>query len=409
MVAIIGMFFQDGLTGSAWGDWANYTDSPLRAFENDLGVQAPVGFWYPLGFTKDGDVEDFQRRRATEIKHGRVCMYACIGYMVPEYYKFSGYLSPSGGLKFSDVPNGLAALKKVPTEGWLQIIAFCGFYELVWNVPTDEPGNFGKGWLGITGKSVEDPEKRKRSLNAELANGRLAMVAIMGMMFQNGTVGYSTGPEMWLGGSAFENELGVQAPAGFWDPIGLSSDGDSQTFARRRAAELKHGRICMYVCIGYIVPEYFRFGGELSPSQGLSFSDVPNGLGAFSVVPAAGWVQILAFCGLIEVTGFFQGRKNIGFMRDSTQGSEPGNYGLGTFGAFNKIGTDPAVRTRRLNAELANGRLAMIAIMGLLFQNGTVGNTGSEMYNLPPGEIWAGIFGLFLTFWGFFFVKFDKK
>ena len=25
------MFYQDGLTGSAWGDWANYTDSPLRA------------------------------------------------------------------------------------------------------------------------------------------------------------------------------------------------------------------------------------------------------------------------------------------------------------------------------------------------------------------------------------------
>jgi len=30
MMAIIGMFFQDGLTGSAWGDWANYTGSPLR-------------------------------------------------------------------------------------------------------------------------------------------------------------------------------------------------------------------------------------------------------------------------------------------------------------------------------------------------------------------------------------------
>jgi hypothetical protein len=27
------MFYQDGLTGSAWGDWANYADSPLRAFE----------------------------------------------------------------------------------------------------------------------------------------------------------------------------------------------------------------------------------------------------------------------------------------------------------------------------------------------------------------------------------------
>ena len=31
-------FFQDGLTGSAWGDWANYTDSPLRAFEGELGA-----------------------------------------------------------------------------------------------------------------------------------------------------------------------------------------------------------------------------------------------------------------------------------------------------------------------------------------------------------------------------------
>merc|ERR1711939_493240 len=72
MMAIIGMFFQDGLTGSAWGDWANYTDSPLRAFENELGVQAPVGFWDPMGLSKDGDAETFKRRRVTEIKHGRV-------------------------------------------------------------------------------------------------------------------------------------------------------------------------------------------------------------------------------------------------------------------------------------------------------------------------------------------------
>ena len=26
----IGMFFKDGLTGSAWDDWALYTASPLR-------------------------------------------------------------------------------------------------------------------------------------------------------------------------------------------------------------------------------------------------------------------------------------------------------------------------------------------------------------------------------------------
>merc|ERR1712207_18764 len=79
MMAIIGMFFQDGLTGSAWGDWALYTGSPLRAFENELGVQAQVGFWDPAGLSKDGDAEAFKRRRQTELKHGRVSMFACLG------------------------------------------------------------------------------------------------------------------------------------------------------------------------------------------------------------------------------------------------------------------------------------------------------------------------------------------
>merc|ERR1712038_114655 len=74
MMAIIGMFFQDGLTGSAWGDWANYTQSPLRAFENELGVQEPVGFWDPLGLAADGDAATFMRRRESELKHGRISM-----------------------------------------------------------------------------------------------------------------------------------------------------------------------------------------------------------------------------------------------------------------------------------------------------------------------------------------------
>ena len=99
--------------GSAWGDWANYTDSPLRAFENEIGVQPPVGFWDPVGFTSTGDAGAFQRRRAVEIKHGRVSMFAAMGYITPEYVKLPGYLSPSQGLEYSDMPNGLAAISKV--------------------------------------------------------------------------------------------------------------------------------------------------------------------------------------------------------------------------------------------------------------------------------------------------------
>merc|ERR1719333_1772661 len=131
MMAIIGMFYQDGLTGSAWGDWAQYVDSPLRAFESELGVQQPVGFWDPVGFTKDGDAALFKRRRATEIKHGRVSMLATMGYITPELVgKWPGYLSPSKGLAFEDVPNGLAAISKVPAAGWGQIVAYAAFCEL---------------------------------------------------------------------------------------------------------------------------------------------------------------------------------------------------------------------------------------------------------------------------------------
>ena len=49
--------------GSAWGDWVLYTTSPLRAFENELGVQDPVRFWGPAGFTQDGSVANFKRHQ----------------------------------------------------------------------------------------------------------------------------------------------------------------------------------------------------------------------------------------------------------------------------------------------------------------------------------------------------------
>ena len=93
---------------------------PLRLGDG-LGVQEPVGFWDPLGFTADGNEATFKRRRSVELKHGRVSMAAAMGYITPEYYKFPGFLSPSLGLKFSDVPNGLAVLSKVPSLGLVQV------------------------------------------------------------------------------------------------------------------------------------------------------------------------------------------------------------------------------------------------------------------------------------------------
>merc|ERR1711912_105908 len=123
------------------GDWASYTDSPLRAFENELGVQAPVGYFDPLGLSKDGDKATFMRRRSTELKHGRISMLATMGYMTPEITgKFPGYLSYSQKIKFEDIPNGLGALSKVPAAGWLQIIGYMAMCE---NTRLDDLGYVG--------------------------------------------------------------------------------------------------------------------------------------------------------------------------------------------------------------------------------------------------------------------------
>merc|ERR1719164_106079 len=232
-------------------------------------------------------------------------MLACIGYIVPELSgKFPGYLSPSHGLKFEDIPNGLGAISKVPGVGWLQIVFFLGFYEVILYVDqkNDEPGNYGAGFLGansigITAAKLSDPEVRKKKLNAELANGRLAMMAIIGMFFQDGLTGSAWGDWALYTDSplrAYENETGVQPPVGYWDPLGLASDGSVGTFKRRREVELKHGRVSMFATIGYIVPEYYKFPGYLAPGSGLKFEDVPNGLAAFSKVPLGGWIQMVA-------------------------------------------------------------------------------------------------------------------
>ena len=37
------------------------------------------GFWDPVGFTADGDVSAFKRRRSVELKHGRISMMATMG------------------------------------------------------------------------------------------------------------------------------------------------------------------------------------------------------------------------------------------------------------------------------------------------------------------------------------------
>ena len=94
-----------------------------------------------------------------------------------------GYLSPSAGLKFADVPNGLAAISKVPAAGWGQILAYAAFCEVSQDQSPGTPAAAGD--FGFKVLTSSDPAEKTKKLSAELANGRLAMMAIIGMFFQD--------------------------------------------------------------------------------------------------------------------------------------------------------------------------------------------------------------------------------
>eukprot|EP00930_Biecheleria_cincta_P094406 TRINITY_DN854_c0_g1_i12.p1 TRINITY_DN854_c0_g1~~TRINITY_DN854_c0_g1_i12.p1 ORF type:complete len:238 (+),score=45.43 TRINITY_DN854_c0_g1_i12:266-979(+) len=176
-----------------------------------------------------------------------------MGYITPEITgKLPGYLSPSAGLKFADIPNGLAAISKVPAAGWAQMVAYGAFCELSQDQSAGTPAAAGD--FGFKVLTSSDSAEKTKKLSAELANGRLAMMAIIGMFFQDGLTGSAWGDWALYTASplrAFENELGVQAPVGFWDPAGFTADGNAENFARRRQTELKHGRISMLATMGW--------------------------------------------------------------------------------------------------------------------------------------------------------------
>jgi len=97
---------------------------------------------------------------------------------------------------------------------------------------------------------------------------------------------------------SYENEVGVIQPTGYFDPAGLAKSIDQETFDRYRTAELKHGRVAQLAVLGYIVPEFYRWPGEIAP--GLKFADIPNGVAAIDAIPSLGWAQMIFLIGAVD-------------------------------------------------------------------------------------------------------------
>ena len=90
--------------------------------EGDVGVLPPLGVYDPLGLIGTKDMTRFE---IMEIKHGRAAMLGFVHVILLHAgARFPGYISPSAGLKFADIPSGcFASLEALPTAGWLQIMA----------------------------------------------------------------------------------------------------------------------------------------------------------------------------------------------------------------------------------------------------------------------------------------------
>merc|ERR1712127_21205 len=92
---------------------------------------------------------------------------------------------------------------------------------------------------------------------------------------------------------AFESELGVQPPLGFFDPLGLLDDADQERFDRLRYVEVKHGRIAQLAFLGNIITRAGVYLPGDIDTAGTSFDSIPNGWAAINAIPQAGLLQIV--------------------------------------------------------------------------------------------------------------------
>jgi len=173
--------------------------------ENLGGLPGGEAEFDPLGFS---DTFDVKWLRESELKHGRVCMLATVGFVAEQFFQFPGFEASEDALQaIYTAPPNITALLLVAC-GYIESSAYGGKLTMLDMFEGDgasrAPGdlNFGKRFLPDN-KAEADVLATK-----ELSNGRLAMLAFAGMVHHNLVVKgplFPLFPEGWAG------------PQGSWD------------------------------------------------------------------------------------------------------------------------------------------------------------------------------------------------
>mmetsp|Transcript_19321 Transcript_19321/g.19445 ORF Transcript_19321/g.19445 Transcript_19321/m.19445 type:complete len:200 (-) Transcript_19321:229-828(-) len=133
-----------------------------------------------------------------------------------------------------------------------------------------------------------------------------------------------------------------------FDPLGFTNTVPNTHYVQ--SAEIKHGRVAMLAVVGFILQQYIHLPGEAYTES--------NPIKAIATVGFVPNIQILLGIGCLELISW-----------DKTfSGSSPaGDFGFDPMNML-KGKSEAEINTMKLK-ELKNGRLAMFAIIGLIWQN----------------------------------------
>jgi hypothetical protein len=216
--AIPGELAPDLLDGSMIGDvgfdpcfLSTRADSVAPYFNNLFAGSAPVDglTWY----------------REAELMHGRICMIAAVGFIVPGFVTFSG--NDWTGVDAYKLTNPLEAAGGAPGLALVQIFAFMGYLEFKRiNYITEKGASYMAGDSQAWGQGDGrwnpfnfdyTPEEYAKKQLQEVKHARLAMVGLLGLIFQANASGVGV-VEQWSAALVLPGYVGK---AGYFFPEGI--------------------------------------------------------------------------------------------------------------------------------------------------------------------------------------------
>jgi len=151
------------------------------------GSSAPFTQFDPLNFLEGKSANQIKLYRESELTHGRVAMLGVLGFAVGENFNplFDGSITGPAINHFQQMPDGF-------WTGLVFAIACAEGYRLTygWSSPTTglwtlregyAPGDLGFDPLGLKPSNAKELETRQTK---ELNNGRMAMIALAGVIAQ---------------------------------------------------------------------------------------------------------------------------------------------------------------------------------------------------------------------------------